>query len=110
MPGKLFFICAISPVEPGSPHSLCCYAFFISCLIPHLWFDNLLSLFVTRTMLVQELTNELTFFCCVAVAVAVDDSLSHYWKLSYNRLSLYPPFRRFVVFLLFLCKTNKYSL
>lgn len=41
-----------------------CYAFFISpdpsiCV----WFDNLLSLFVTRTMLVQELTNELTFFC-----------------------------------------------
>lgn len=92
MPGKLFFICAISPAEPGSPHSLCCYAFFISWLIPHLWFDNLLSLFVTRTMLVQELTNELTFFCCV---VAVAFSLLETIVQSFVALSAVSPFCRF---------------
>lgn len=86
-----------------------CYAFFISpdpsiCV----WFDNLLSLFVTRTMLVQELTNELTFFCTPSFWLLCP---SYYWKfpiqqnLSYNCLSLFsPPFQ------LFICKTNQYSL
>lgn len=70
-----------------------CYAFFISpdpsiCV----WFDNLLSLFITRTMLVQELTNELTFFCIplplliifVVIVVVVPPVLAG--SFQYNKL------------------------